>query len=143
MVHILGFTIANVVDVEGFCSSKYRAYANQAWRDLVTGANLCEGAAGNLVSASFPEVHDAMINGEPVDCRVPDDVIQVLIERRVVICQTFNAAVMMTRLASNATGSPEIDCSIEVRPRERIRRTLLEPNSDVDDVMMLQKTKQS
>ena len=50
---------------------------------------------GTLFQSSSPEVHDAMINGEPVDCRVPDAVIQVFIERRVVMFPTFNAAVMI------------------------------------------------
>ena len=54
VVYILGFTIANVIDVDQFCSSKYSAYEHQAWRDLVTGANLCEGAVENLVSYKFP-----------------------------------------------------------------------------------------
>ena len=89
-----------------------------------------------------------LLNGEMVDCKVPENVMKVFIQGRVVICPTKESAQSMKDLVVNTTGRITEDASVVVEPRTRPRRsspfknkTLEEDESE--DVVMLQKAKRA
>ena len=70
-----------------------------------------------LFHPSFPEVHEMLLNGEMVDCKVPENVMKAFVQGRVVICPTKESAQIMKDLVFNTTGRIPEDASVEVEPR--------------------------
>ena len=149
VVKIVGFhaTTSASANVVQFRASQYGAFPNQIWRGMEAEPCYVRVKPATLFHPSFPEVHDMLLNGEMVDCKVPENVMKARVQGRVVICPTQESAQIMKDLVVNTTGRIPEDASVEVEPR-RPRRSSPFKNKTLEvdeseDVVMLQKAKRA